>query len=177
VKFTLCAVRRSASLEESQLEILSDSITLIEDTIFEVREIAHDLIPAVLKDFGLQAAISKICERAGKLYHFEVIYETRGKVPLMADNEETAICRIAQEIISNAEKYSKADAVHIKLSFVKGEVVLFIKDDGVGLDLSQSVSGAGINIMKERCAMIDAKCNISSILGEGTLTVIKYNLE
>jgi len=176
VKFTLGAVRRSASLEESQLEILSESITLIEETMGEVREIAHDLIPAVLKDFGLQAAISKICERADKFNHFEVTYDTKGDIPVMAEHVETAIYRIAQEIMNNAAKYSKAENVQVKLSFIKGNVELFIKDDGVGFDLNKSLQGAGINNIKERCAMIDAKCNISSVLGQGTLTVIKYNI-
>ena len=59
VKFTLGAIRRSAELEPSQLEILSESIKIIEETMGEVRDISHNLIPAVLKDFGMEAAISK----------------------------------------------------------------------------------------------------------------------
>ena len=174
VKFTLGAVRRSAKLDDPQLEILSESIKLIEETMGEVREIAQDLVPAVLKDFGLQAAVSKICERAGKFNHFDVHYEAVGEIPPMEEHVETAIYRIAQEIMNNASKYSKADNVQVKLNYFNEEVELYIKDDGVGFDLQADFTGAGLNNMKERCAMIDAKCNISSNLGAGTLTVIKY---
>ncbi len=175
VKFTLGAIRRSAKLESSQMEILSESIKIIEETMGEVREISHNLIPAVLKDFGMEAAISKICDRADKFNSFDVTYHVRGKIPKLAEHIETALYRIAQEIMNNASKYSNANTVVVNLTHSRGELNLFIKDDGIGFDMTIDRVGMGLKNMKERCAMIDAKCDIKSTLGVGTTTSISYN--
>jgi len=77
------------------------------------------------------------------------------------------IYRILQELCSNVNKYAQAEYCDIK--FVENENVLSIKvkDDGVGFDKTQAVTGIGMENIKKRIKTINGKITIISSKGNG----------
>lgn len=52
------------------------------------------------------------------------------------ENYVIALFRITQELITNAHKYSKADAVQLTLLKDKNTIKFYYSDDGIGLNVS-----------------------------------------
>jgi signal transduction histidine kinase len=69
--------------------------------------------------------------------------------------------RIAQEAIHNAIKHGKAREIALGLSESRGELLLAIKNDGVGLPpRAGRKTGMGLQNMKARARMIGASLQI-----------------
>ncbi|MBK8405269.1 MAG: hypothetical protein IPL25_14685 [Saprospiraceae bacterium] len=86
--------------------------------------------------------------------------------------------RTTQEILTNALKHSKADQICINLIFGEHELILEIKDNGIGFDpaLMPTVegNGTGINHIQNRVGIIGAKLHIESYPNKGTKFIIIY---
>ena len=97
---------------------------------------------------------------------------------------ETALYRIAQEALTNANKYAKASHVNIDLRCVDGQVRLRVGDDGVGFDPGSipereepGRAGLGIFGMRERATLLRGTLEIHSAPSRGTEVVAQLPLE
>jgi signal transduction histidine kinase len=64
--------------------------------------------------------------------------------------------RIAQEAVANAIKHSRADRIEIALSEGEGEIMLSIRDNGIGIpdNISGKSTGMGLLTMSHRARMM-----------------------
>jgi ligand-binding sensor domain-containing protein/two-component sensor histidine kinase len=83
---------------------------------------------------------------------------------------------IFKEALNNALKYSNAERIAIRLVRHKGGVLLEVKDDGVGFDLSSSANGNGLDNMRSRAEAIRGVLDIESANGRGTVIRLFFNL-
>jgi two-component system, chemotaxis family, CheB/CheR fusion protein len=69
---------------------------------------------------------------------------------------------VIQEAIKNASVHGKAKNIEISIMESKGEIILKITDDGVGLaDAPKEMKGKGLRIMKHRMELLGGTFNIS----------------
>lgn len=82
----------------------------------------------------------------------------------MYDNAAAVhLYRIAQEAINNAIKHGQASRILLGLSSANGQIILTIKDDGVGLPPNgHKSSGMGMRVMNYRAAMIGATVQVQN---------------
>jgi two-component system sensor histidine kinase DegS len=79
-----------------------------------------------------------------------------------------------QEALSNAAKHSGAEEIQVALSLGNGYLEMTISDDGSGFDLERvigagdTLSGFGINSMRERIELCNGRFEIRSRVGQGT---------
>jgi signal transduction histidine kinase len=97
---------------------------------------------------------------------------------------ETALYRIAQEALTNANKYARATHVNIDLHCVNSHVWLRVRDDGVGFDPDSipekegaGRAGLGIFGMRERATLLRGTLDIRSAPRAGTEVVVQLPLE
>lgn len=76
--------------------------------------------------------------------------------------------RIAQEAVTNALRHGQAKSITLTLAGDDAGICLVIEDDGQGFQLSQTKPGLGVEIMRQRSALIGATLAIDSFPGEGT---------
>ncbi len=76
-----------------------------------------------------------------------------------------------REAVTNVVKHSKATTCTVSLFETQGELILQVKDNGVGLQ-KQSNDGNGILGMKERLALIDGTLELDEA-NSGTLLTVK----
>jgi signal transduction histidine kinase len=79
------------------------------------------------------------------------------------------IYRIIQEAINNALKYADASSIEIHVSGERNHVRFAIQDNGKGFDQTTVDLGNGLRNMKKRADDIQAKFDIHSTVGKGTL--------
>jgi|GEM_PF-4011638 len=149
-------------------------LKIVDETIQKVRQLSHQLRPAVLDDLGLMAALEwqsqLVSERAALPVDFDLNIEDAQ----LSTEVRTACFRIAQEALTNVMRHAEASRVQISLSESHGEIKLVIQDDGIGFEVRKCHSnvidgrGFGLSGMQERAELINGQLDITSQLGVGT---------
>ena len=150
----------------------------LDAAIKETKNIAHDIIPILLKDFGLVVAVRKLVMQINSLNKLKIQvadfnFETRLEPKL-----EKLLYRLCQEAINNAVKHSNATIVNVHFIKHSDSVVLLVEDDGVGFDVNnklknQDFSGIGLITMNERVSAHNGTISINSQIKKGTEILIE----
>lgn len=145
---------------------------LLNDTVADVRSIAHNLYPKDL-DKGLIKALDTLCEQLNlntKGLRFTLDADAALVLPDNAEGLDLVLYRIAQELANNALKYSNAKQVLIRLTVDNQRVQMTVTDDGDGFDTTiiDKRKGLGLNTMKDRIRQINGNLDIKSQPGNGT---------
>ena len=80
---------------------------------------------------------------------------------------------IFKEAVNNAAKYSKAHKVIVHISAQHKNLMLSVKDDGVGFDVVKADSGNGLGNMKKRAEAMRGSLKFESMAGQGTNVILK----
>jgi len=80
--------------------------------------------------------------------------------------------RISQEGISNIYKYANATTVEWHFTCTQNQMILRLKDNGIGFSPDEVSTGFGLGNMKARAEKIGATCNLKSEIGKGTLVEV-----
>jgi signal transduction histidine kinase len=140
----------------------------VDQTIDEIRRITNNLMPAVLKEFGLLTAIRNLCqmttEDAGIILDFSAGTTGRDLNP----KAQTYLFRIFQEALTNVVKHAQATKLSVCI-FPSGDSILIsIEDNGKGFHISQMGTGNGLSNIRERVNLIHGKLEFSSFPGKGS---------
>jgi signal transduction histidine kinase len=134
----------------------------------EARGVAAELRPARIHEIGLGAALANLAGDAGVAV--QVRFDPTILPPGMLDPErEIDAFRIVQEAIGNAARHSRAATIWIDGAVAHGEIRIEVGDDGRGLDRGAATRGLGLVGMEERAAILHAKFELRSRLGDGTV--------
>jgi PAS domain S-box-containing protein len=163
------------STQQDNKEPLLEVQEMFNTTIDEVRKISDNLMPSVLKEFGLETALSNLCKLMEHASNIRIQFES---LPLKRKADiriSTYLYRISQEALNNMVKHSHATEASIELLEIGSHIELIIKDNGIGFDYSPHFKsqGNGIYNMHERVSIIGGTIEIKSKPGEGTMIDIK----
>jgi signal transduction histidine kinase len=166
----LVALRTHLALESDRVRDRSANIAAtlsklgddVEDTIDDVRSIAHGIYPSLLADGGLEEAL-----RAAALGAPLPARVDSDGVRRYGPDVETTIYYACIEALQNAAKHAHgATGVWIALSD-NGSLRFEVRDDGAGF--SEPVSpGAGLTNIRDRLAALGGLVTIESTPGAGT---------
>jgi signal transduction histidine kinase len=135
----------------------------IDETITEVRRISANLMPSVLKDFGVGAAIHNLVKDLQSHDQFKISYNDSTSQPsAISEDINIALYRIAQEALNNTIKYASATEVKISVTEFEDRVSLYIHDNGAGFDTENQTSGHGLRNMKMRTRLLNGLIFIES---------------
>lgn len=166
----LGAVERAESLAEAR-RAAAALRELVVGTLQDVRQLAVDLRPKALDDFGLGPALDRLGQSVREATGLDVqVGSSIGPARLPAE-AETAVYRIAQEALANVLRHAAADRVSIVVTRRGGRVSIVIEDDGRGFDVSRPAEGMGLASMRERVSLLDGTIAIESRVGRGTTIV------
>jgi signal transduction histidine kinase len=149
-------------------------------SLTEARRSVMDLRASELTDSDLPTALTAAARTwaAGSTAAVE-IQVTGAHRPLPEDVEQNAL-RIAQEAVANALKHARAQRIWIELHLEPHELLLTVRDDGRGFDLSGafvSVGGHfGLLGMRERAERLGGQMDVASEPGAGTETKVRIPL-
>ncbi|MEM0963113.1 MAG: histidine kinase [Bacteroidota bacterium] len=160
---------RHFSEDEAATERLADVRQTIDETLRHVRQIASDLRPGVLDDFGLASAVEWQAKR----------FETRTGTPAAIDvhggvdppgEVATAAFRVLQEALTNIARHADADHVSITLVLGVESVRLVVSDNGRGFDpAGLKRRSLGLVGMRERAVALGGTLDVRGVPGHGTV--------
>lgn len=147
----------------------------VQGTIAAVKLIMNDLRPPML-DLGLYSAVQWQLKQFERMSGVACTLETAapdGKFGL--DEVQTlAVFRILQESLTNVARHAMATKVEISLAQYECGFSMEVKDNGVGLQPSDTkkANSFGLMGMKERIHALGGEFSISNIPDNGTLLSI-----
>jgi signal transduction histidine kinase len=147
----------------------------------EVRRSVWDLRCRALAQFDLAGALTDSARQITNGTSMQVELETRGLARLLPEVVEENLLRIGQEALTNVIKHSRANQARIELEFGAEQVVLQVKDDGIGFAPENAVGPNeghfGLLGMSERAKRLDGHLAVLSALGKGTTVRVEIPLE
>jgi signal transduction histidine kinase len=148
----------------------------------EVVKLMKELRPTLLDELGMPAAIHRYAKDTLQARGINISAEFIGADQRFPPEVEVTLFRVAQGLIGNILKHSKAKNALIKLDCDASKCVLKIGDDGKGFEVSKltrvdpSGRGAGLFTIKERVKLAGGVCNIDSSPGHGTTVTVNIPL-
>jgi PAS domain S-box-containing protein len=166
-------------LSEKQQERFTNLTNLINQAVNESRNIAHNLMPSTLNDFGYSLAVENMIDSFKGATDTQFKFYTNYKSGELDQSTELGLYRITQEAVNNSIKHSNAKTVTIQLMCYPDIIILTIEDDGTGFDpkKSNSISRFGLNSMENRARSLNAEFSLDSETGKGTVVTLQIHIK
>ncbi|TAN01729.1 MAG: hypothetical protein EPN39_01495 [Chitinophagaceae bacterium] len=156
--------------------LIARTENIIDDSISEIRNIAHRLMPKGLSSKGLVTLLTEYFDDLGNIYPVKI--EFRPDITTVLNGDfQLNLYRIISELVLNAAKHSKAKAIHISMETQDHKICIIIRDDGIGFSPAQKASGIGLKNIESRVSYLKGVMNIQSSPGNGSCLIIDIPCE
>lgn len=173
-------LRKMPFADEKQKQRIEDLRNLLQETIQNTREVAFNLMPSVLGDFGLEAALQLLSDQTARSSGIDIRYVGKKESGRLAPAQEIGLYRVAQEALNNAVKHAHAKNIDVIFEGNAGEIRLSIRDNGRGFEEKEIASGQagllihnGIGNMKTRVRLLNGTLDIHSTTNKGSTIEVK----
>lgn len=163
VKLNLKDMKSYSIMDGQDVDRFYSAMEMLDESIGELRRVAHHMMPESLIRYGLKASLEDFC-RAIPGAHFRYL----GENPRIDSHLEVLIYRCAYELVNNAVKYAQASNINVQLVVDSGLVALTVHDNGVGFNPETVAQGSGLENIRTRVDAYNGKMNIYSSPGKGT---------
>ncbi|MDB4655532.1 PAS domain S-box protein [Flavobacteriales bacterium] len=157
----------------NRVKVLEDNVAV---AFGEVRNISRNLMPDVLKQFGLKPAIQDLLDSLNASMTVKISVEFVDFDLRLAPEIEKALFRMCQELVNNSIRHGKPEEVFVQLINHGKSVVLMVEDDGSGFDTKKLFNGFGLRNIKSRVEVFEGTVDVDSAVGRGTVTTIEIPL-
>ncbi|PAU95567.1 hypothetical protein CK503_00430 [Aliifodinibius salipaludis] len=175
-KISVCILRDELS-KENLSEICNEIINIIDESLREVRDLSHDIIPLDVEKEGVEKALNHLKRQVENQHNIKCRLQTDEILHKINSRKvATNLYHITQEAIKNAINHGKANNIKIVLIEHEQQLYLHVKDDGSGLDSKNGSGGMGITIMKHRAEVIGGSLRIKDAKEDGYSTCVTCTL-
>jgi signal transduction histidine kinase/PAS domain-containing protein len=153
-----------------------DANQLLSEAIDQTRALSHELVPLVLEEFGLVAALQDICDKLSSprlRLHCQVQFDAEA-APLSA-TLQLALYRMAQELAQNIVKHALgATEASLEFETTPGWALLRVEDNGPGFaTLPLAEVGLGLRSIQDQVALLGGQLEIGSVSAGGAYVRIR----
>ncbi|MGI4760266.1 MAG: PAS domain S-box protein [Janthinobacterium lividum] len=152
---------------------------LLREAIGQTRTLSHELVPMVLEEFGLAAALQDIGRKASvpPLHLHSHVALDPDAAPL-APTLQMALYRMAQELAQNIVKHARgATQASLELETMPGWVLLRAEDNGPGFARPAADSpGLGLRSIRNRVDLLGGQLEAGSTPAGGAYVRIRIPL-
>lgn len=179
VKLQLGAMKGNLILSEENGMVFNRVLNNLEESIAEMRRVAHNMMPETLLKFGLPQALQDYSNGLSLQQPFTIQCEFIGMEKRFDNSTEVVIYRIVQELINNAVKHSGATAILVQIIRHDEERInITVEDNGKGFDANQAGENtAGLRNIRSRVKYLNGKMDIQSGPGIGTSIYIECEIK
>jgi signal transduction histidine kinase len=175
LSLNLATLRNLLPEQRQTLDLIDDLQSQTRQMSQGIYRLVHDLRPAQLDDLGLVPALQYLAEEEYKRAGLQVDLQVQGQRQRLDPLVETVFFRVAQEALTNVIRHAQCDQASLELAFDPKQVVLSVRDQGVGITTETADSperGWGLEGMRERVESIEGQLQISSPESGGTLVKV-----
>jgi len=155
----------------------SEMKQMLGDGIQSVRRIVNDLLPPVLKDFGLKEGIEELVTNFRKATEIQINASVSWDDKRLPMEMELPIYRITQELFNNSIKHSKARNIWLHILVDEGKLILEYRDDGKGFDPDTQKRNLGFRNFESRTQALEGTFEFSSESGKGFRAFFEFPIK
>ena len=155
------ARQRLESDADQAAELLDEAAADLAAAMDELRELARGIHPAVLTEGGLDPALRGLVRRSAVPAVLIEAPAERLPAPI-----EAAAYFVVAEGLTNAARYANAELVEIEVAIRDQQLVVQVRDDGIGG--ADTSTGSGLRGLADRVAALDGSFTVLSAFGAGT---------
>ena len=155
-------------------DLLDEAHSSSKEAITEMRQVARGIVPPILADRGLDAAVSALADRSP----VPVSVASRLPAGRLEPTTEAIAYFCVSEALTNVAKHSGATRASIEMGTARGLdgdlLAITITDDGRGGAVVGA--GSGLTGLRQRVAAVDGEVHVHSPVGTGTTVAITLPL-
>ncbi len=165
--------------KEYPKEALKKAVSDLNNSLWELRLIARNLMPETLVKFGLKAALRDYCSSMSSK-ETKVTLQFYGSDSGLGSNLQVTIYRVIQELINNAIKHAKATEILVQCIREENTLNITVEDNGVGIPkevLRNKNKGMGILNLQTRVAYLNGELDFQTKKDEGTTVNVQLEID
>lgn len=155
-------------------ELLDEAHSSSKEAITEMRQVARGIVPPILTDRGLDAAVSALAARSP----VPVTVTNRLPEGRLDPTIEAIAYFSVSEALTNIAKHAQAQRATVELATARGLtgdlLAITITDDGEGGAVVGG--GSGLTGLRQRVGAVDGQLHVHSPVGTGTTVAITLPL-
>jgi len=175
IKIDAVGIRRAAAGTNPDCERGAVSIVSSVDHVHVVvTDMIRRLRPVGLDELGLAAALEHCVNGwRRRLEPMRIVFEAEPDLEQLGELLNVTVYRLVQEGLTNVSKHARATHVEVRVARARrpgsdrAEIVVSVRDDGVGTNTSQRTGGLGLVGMRERVEALGGQLALHSAPGKG----------
>ncbi len=177
-KLSFMNVKERLNLPADKAIQFDRSLSMLDNTIGDLRKVAQNLMPEALVKFGLLEALRDFCDSIQTSSGIRMLYHQFGEKRKLNSTAEVFIYRIMQELVYNAVKHADATEVIVQITMSEGRTGITVEDNGKGFDKSilSHNKGAGMSNINYRVKYLNGILDIVSSPNNGTSVNIQLKV-
>ncbi|HEX2909196.1 MAG TPA: sensor histidine kinase, partial [Chloroflexia bacterium] len=160
---------------EEAMQTISDTKRLASEALQDVRRSVATLREQAQPAFSIVEKLNTLVDDVRNNNHFEIKLVIEGSEENFSNRILQTLYRVAQEGLTNIQKYARPRQVLVRLELAKTEAHLLIQDDGAGFDVTKllkpgqvRLGGYGLQGIRERLELVGGNFKLESSPGSGT---------
>lgn len=179
VKLQLGAMKGNLVMTEDNARVFNIALNKLDESINEMRRVAHNMMPEALLNLGLAQALQDYCDGLSESQQFVINCQLYGLDQRMSPSSEVVVYRIVQELLNNAVKHAGATTILAQVMRQDNRLTITVEDNGKGFDKEQLdiLQTAGLRNIQSRVHYLRGQMDIQSAPGKGTSVHIECTIE
>ena len=186
IKLNVDLIKLKSESQPEIKDIAKNIDEMILTAIDSTKEIANNLTPSVLEDYGLVTAIKKFIEKLTNIGNININFNSDMNGKRFNKSVEITLYRVITELLNNTLKHAQAKKINIYLKNKNDLILLNYNDDGIGIKNNENqTTGNGMKNIEARLRSIKGKLEfisnsrggfnvIISVLVESDLVISKF---
>lgn len=165
-----------ALLDPARAENFKTGMTFLNLAIEESRNIAHNLMPKAIEDFGLVLSLKSLFNYIEKTSGIDITFYENLAGYRLNQQTELNLYRITQEALNNVMKHAAATKIFVQIMLYQTEIIYTFEDNGKGFQMDKlkaRKTGMGISSIHNRVLAMSGTFDIDSSTGGGTSITIQ----
>jgi two-component system, NarL family, sensor kinase len=177
VKLKLTNIKGNYVLPEEYVNHFDNALGLLDNSIGELRRVAHNMMPESLVKYGLKDALQDFCDQIDSNKKVKIHFQFFGEEKRFESSIENTVYRIAQELINNSLKHAEASELMVQLILKEERVHLTVQDNGKGFDITliDETKSSGLRNIRSRVDTFNGRIDLNSSPGKGTEVTVEFS--
>jgi two-component system, NarL family, sensor kinase len=179
IKYSFNNMKENLILTPDTTQAFTRSMDMLDNSIQEMRRVAHNMMPESLVRYGLDKSLQDYITEINKSGMVKVVYQSMGMENKIVENTTAiTIYRIVQELLNNVTKHASAKQVLVQLLAQGNKLVVNVEDDGRGFDTAiiEKADGIGWKNIKSRVEFLKGTLEVQSAEDKGTAVNLEFNI-
>ncbi|MBL7700227.1 MAG: hypothetical protein JNK79_18820 [Chitinophagaceae bacterium] len=160
------------------MAVFERSLDMLRTSINNLRRVAHNMMPEMLVEFGLDESVKEYCNSVAATKMLPVKYQSFGMDRRLAGTTEIIIYRIIEELLNNVLRHAAATEALVQITKGNDRVSIVVEDNGGGFDAAmlETAPGAGWKNIRSGIDYLKGRFDIHSRKDKGTIVTIEFNV-